>query len=212
MIENLNYVYINKNPSSAKIKPNKLPNNTTFYKSKIIPHPKSQSKRRTCKEKLDEENNKSKKSISLNHSNNKIINEKEKKPLIYNHINKKIKIGDNQIIPHSNNFIQLEENIIKELYNETNYNNEKKNIFFIKSRNQNTEQNSNIKILYSEQSKSCKDKKIIPVKNRNENIFFSNETRKNLKSKNPFINYKNNYINIWRNNDRKKNENISEEV
>ena len=68
MIENKNYVYINKNPSSAKIKINQLPNNNIiFFPSKIIPHPKSQSKRKTCKEKVDEENNKFK---------------KEKKPLI----------------------------------------------------------------------------------------------------------------------------------
>ena len=215
MNENINKFLANKTPSSTKIKTNHIPNNISFFQAREIPHPKSQIKRKTCKEKTEDDNNKIKKSISLNHSNGK-INEKSKNSQIYNYSNFiKKKFENKYIIQNGKNYPL--DNIIRKQFNEQKYyNNDNNNIsYIIKSRNENNEKYNNIKQFNSEfneqQSKSCKDKKIIPVKNKKENLLYFNEIKENINTKIPFMNYKNNLDNIWRNKN-KINENISVDI
>ena len=215
MNENINKFLTNKTPSSTKIKTNHIPNNISFFQARENPHPKSQIKRKTCKEKTEEDNNKIKKSISLNHSNGK-INEKSKNSQIYNYSNFIKKKFDNKYIIQNGKNYPLD-NIIRKQFNEQKYyNNDNNNIsYIIKSRNENNEKYNNIKQFNSEfneqQSKSCKDKKIIPVKNKKENLLYFNEIKENINTKIPFMNYKNNLENIWRNKN-KINENISVDI
>ena len=212
MNENITKFLTNKIPSSAKIKATQIPINISFFQTREISHPKSQCKRKTCKEKTDEDNNnKIKKSISLNHSNN-ITNEKSKNSQIYNYSNIKTKFENKYIIQNGKNYPL--DNISRNQFNEQKYyNNDNNNIsYIIKSRNENNEKYNNIKQIKSDfndlQSKSCKDKKIIPVKNKKENILYVKEIQKNINEKIPFMNYKNNYENFRRNN-IKLNENNS---
>ena len=209
MLENIQELYINKIPSTKK-KSNQLAKNISFNK-KNISYPKSQCKKKTCKEKLEEDNSKFKKTLS--HPKNDKTNEKGKD----SHINgcpndEKSKI--NCIIQNVNH---LKKNIINNKYNDDNYYNfsNAKNFNFF-TRNRSNDNNINQLQLNTEyndyQCKSCKDKKVIGILNsKNENKIRINDIKNHLNNKIPFINYKKNYVNNWRNK-IKMNENCSLEI
>ena len=203
-MENLSHLYISKIPSSAKIKQNQIQNNISFQDK-----PKSQGKRKTCKEKsIDDINiHVNKKLIPMSPSNNKYISKENNFHINNNYSNidyTKYEIINNNKIP-TDNYIKLRLKMVKNqintqnLYQNNNSNNY--NNYFNKSRNE-LKKNINIKQfnteLYEEKCKSCKDKNIKEVNDKNPKIFLmNNEIHQNAKYKIPFIHYKKN-INICR--------------
>ena len=178
--------------SSAKKKANKLPKSISFTKVKSINHPKKQFKRKTCKEKLEEEDNiKLKKYLS--HSRNNNLNE------IYSQMNgcfiaQKPKIDEKNFLEQNGNLKYIEKNSIKKLYDDDCCFSNKNNKFNIE---------------YNEpQCKSCKDKTIkMTVKNNNEiNLRIINNCRKKKMNEKYFMNANNN---THHNINCSKNENFS---
>ena len=136
MLENIQELYINKIPS-AKKKSNQFPKNISFNK-KHISYPKSQCKKKTCKEKSEEDNSKLKKTLS--HSKNNNTNEKGKDSQI-NGCSNAEKTTMNCRIQNDNH---LKKNIIRSIYNDDNYYNisNVKNFNFF-TRNLNNDNNIN---------------------------------------------------------------------
>ena len=202
-------ININQVPSSAKNKYSHITTNNPFYQ---INKPKSQTKRKTCKDKLDEGNNNNKKSISLNH-NCKITNEN----VTNNYSNmgdQKIKAFNKQIKTINQN--QIQKNLLRNYYDNPNLFKENKEKTYIKGINENKfNSNINIKLLNSklneQPKKNYKDKAIITVKNKNEDpILIINNIPKNNIFNTPFLNYKQN-LNNWRNK-KKMNDNFSLDI
>ena len=193
MIENLHQLYINKIPS-AKIKSIQIPKNISFTQIKNISQPKSQSKKRTCKEKSEEDNYIQKKSISLEHSKHNSRNERGKDFQMNGCTNIQNGILNN-----------LKKNIVRNIYNDPNYFTDKNNINLLIKTSKQNENIKQINIEFTEPHiKNCKDKKILTnAKNKIENNIKINDFQNHLNNKNLFINYKNNYINSWKS--KKKN-------
>ena len=198
MIENLHQLYINKIPS-AKIKSIQVPKNISFTQIKNISQPKSQSKKRKCKEKSEEDNYIQKKSISLEHSKHNSRNERGKDFQMNGCTNIQNGILNN-----------LKKNIVRNIYNDPNYFTDKNNINLLIKTSKQNENIKQINIEFTEPHiKNCKDKKILTnAKNKIENNIKINDFQNHLNNKNLFINYKNNYINNWKSK-KKINENFS---
>ena len=167
MIENLNlnHLYINKFPSSAKVKSN---NNNISY-------PKSQCKRKSTKEKNPEGINIIKKSISSSNITINSINREEKKFEIYNnnYLNNNFNLNYNNInyFAQTDNNNKIEKSILREKYNDPNFfNGSKNNNFFINNMNADI----NINIQNTNQNNTIKEKKTINVKNKSQNNFYIN--------------------------------------
>ena len=167
MIENLNlnHLYINKYPSSAKAKSN----------SNNISYPKSQCKRKLTKEKNPEGINIIKKSISSSNITINSINKEEKKLEIYNnnYSNNNYNLNYNNInyLAQTDNNNLIEKSILRERYNDPNFfNGSKNNNFFINNMNSDI----NINIQNTNQNNTIKEKKIINVKNKSQNNFYIN--------------------------------------
>lgn len=167
MIENLNlnHLYINKYPSSAKVKSN----------SNNISYPKSQCKRKLTKEKNPEGINIIKKSISSSNITINSINKEEKKLEIYNnnYSNNNYNLNYNNInyFAQTDNNNLIEKSILRERYNDPNFfTGSKNNNFFINNMNADI----NINIQNTNQNNTIKEKKIINVKNKSQNNFYIN--------------------------------------
>ena len=182
---------INSVPSSAKIKSKQRPNNP-------ISKPKSQNKRKTCKDKLNEENNNkyTKKTISLNHYYDSP--KESTNPINYklnsNHTKRKTFNVNNQ----------KEKNLIRDYYDNLNLLSDKKenkkNAFMKDINEKMFNHNNNSKLMNSEydeeQKKDPKDKikSYVTVKNKNEFWTFINNNSKDnigINNQNNFLAYKN---------------------
>ena len=210
-MDDLNQLFINKIPSSAKAKTNQIPHNISLHQDKNLSQTRSQGKRKTCKEKNNDYNTNTstihKKSIPIYHSNCKFLS-KDKNIQLNNICN----INNSK---YQKNFIQINnpnkliKNNVRKQYNDQNYYQGNFNNNFVQNK-----RNDNINIKpynteCEEKSKSCKNKIIVEVKNKNPNILIINNIQHNLNVKNPFMNYKNNFINMGKRSKNIFNENCS---
>ena len=164
MIENLNHLFINKLPSSAKVKCN----------SNNISYSKSHCKRKSTKEKNTEGSNVIKKSISSSNFSINSTNKEEKKFEIFNsYSNNNYNLNYNNInyFAQTDSSNKIEKSILREKYNDPNFfAGSKNNNFFINNMNADI----NINIQNTNQNNSIKEKKTINVKNKSQNNFYFN--------------------------------------